>query len=396
MRLGKRPDPDEAARSGRTGSAGSTGDQGELTVFALAGDGGGSVDVAIDRRQRVLVRGTPMWRAVMIGLTAAALVAVLVPVFVLPPIEARLITRFVALGIGLLGLQFVVGVAGQLSLCHGVFVGVGSYTVTIVTTVHGWPHLAGVAAAPVAGFALGLVVGLLALRIRATYLGPVTLAVAVAFPMVVKRFSWLTGGSSGLPLVRRLPSPSWLGVTDQNAYRWHHVVIVAVAISALVVARNLVGSPVGLAVRAVAQNEIAASASGVNVRRTKLVAYAVGAAFGALGGALLVLDTPIVGADSYDLFRSLGYYAAVVVGGMASLGGAFVGAGLLVGVPWTISVYDVRLGPNLVYGALLLASIFVAPGGIVAALLSRLADVVIVCNPVDQPPDSVSGGQAAE
>ena len=143
-------------------------------------------------------------------------------------------------------------------------------------------------------------------------------------------------------------------------------------------ARNLVSSSVGLSVRAVAENEIAAGASGVNVRRTKLLAYAIGSAFGALGGALLVLDTPIVGADSYDLFRSLGYYAAVVVGGVASMGGAFVGAGLLVGVPWLMAVYNLKLGPNLVFGALLLVSIFVAPGGVIALLQRKLGEVLVI------------------
>ena len=188
-----------------------------------------------------------------------------------------------------------------------------------------WPHLAGIALAPLVGFAGGCLVGLLSLRIRATYLGPVTLSVAVAFPMIVKRFSWLTGGSSGMPIVRQPGRPA--RSSPPTPHLWNHLVVVTVAVVAFLCARNLARSPVGLAVQAVATVPLAAAAYGIDVGRYRVLAAGTGAAFGALGGALLVIDTPIVGADSYDLFRSLGYYAAVVVGGAASLAGARAGLG---------------------------------------------------------------------
>ena len=99
-------------------------------------------------------------------------------------------------------------------------------------------------------FAGGCLVGFLALRIRATYLGPVTMAVAVAFPMIVKRFAWFTGGSSGLPAGRSLSVPSWAGA-GERPHRWAHLVVVAVAALAVLAAHNLGRCQVGLAVRAV-------------------------------------------------------------------------------------------------------------------------------------------------
>jgi branched-chain amino acid transport system permease protein len=114
----------------------------------------------------------------------------------------------------------------------------------------------------------------------------------------------------------------------------------------------------------------------VNVWRLRIVAYGWGAAFGALGGALLVIDTPIVGADSYDLFRSLGYYAAVMVGGVSSMLGAALGAGLLVVVPWLISKRASSLSPNLVLGGLLVASTLIAPGGLVVLARRAIGRVV--------------------
>lgn len=318
-------------------------------------------------------RGSAAWRVLVAVGAVVAVVAVTAPAFVLDPIPARLFTRFVALAVVLLGLQLVVGVSGQLSLCHGVFVAVGSYTAAITNTTWGWPIWAGLLLSPVTAFVAGSLVGVLALRIRATYLGPVTLGVAVAFPMLLKRFSWLTGGATGLPLLREMSPPAGLAL-----HQWNHLVSVAVAFVAFVLMRNLQQSAIGLSVRAVAGNAFSASTSGVDVRATRVRAFGTGAAFGGLGGALLVIDTPIVGADSYDLFRSLGYYAAAVVGGVGSMLGAVLGGLLLIGVPWVLDTLGSRVGPNLVFGALLVVSVALSPGGLAVAVQRGMGLVVTV------------------
>ena len=348
--------------------------------------------VAARRARYRLVRGSPRWRLLGIAATVASLLAMIGPIFVLPIIEGRLTTQFVAVAVALLGLQFVLGHGGQLSLCHGVFVGVGSYSMAIMVAVHDWPHLVGLLSAPVFGFLAGCLVGVLALRIKATYLGPVTMSVAVVFPMIVKRFSWFTGGPSGLPLLPVMPVPDVPLLSGLRPHEWTHLVVAAYALASYWVLRNLVRSPVGLAVKAVAENPTAARTSGINTRRTQVLAFGVGAAFGALGGALLVVDTPVVGADSYDLFRSLGYYAAVMVGGVASLAGGVIGAGLLVGMPWMMTKLDLGVTPNLVFGLLLLVSTLVAPGGIASAMRSVLATRVDVQEP---EPASAAGVDSA-
>lgn len=360
-----------------------------VEVVQLEAEGVPPPVIEMRRRAWRLVRGSPNWRATIIAVWLVSLVALVLPVFVLPVIEARLLTRFVALVVALLGLYLVVGLGAQLSLCHGVFVGVGSYAMTLMVGRAGLPHLFGLLAAPPAGFVVGCFVGLLALRIRATYLGPVTLGVAVIFPMIVKRFGWFTGGASGLPSPRQLAAPDIFGFTQQRAYRWNHLVVVAVGVLAVVLLRNLVASPVGLAIRATAINATSAASSGVNVRRVGVLTFGVGAAFGALGGALLVLETPIVGADSYDLFRSLGYYAVVVVGGVTAMTGVALGAGLLVGVPWLLDLYALRVGPNLVFGVLLLAAITIAPGGLTVPVRRFFDNVVVIEEPIpDQPAET--------
>jgi branched-chain amino acid transport system permease protein len=323
-----------------------------------------------------LTRGSRSFsELVMIAVFGGALLSMLAVVW-LPALEGRRMSEFVALSVALLGLQFSVGIAGQLSLCHGVFVGVGSYTSAIAVGRYDVPPLATLVLSPVAGFLAGCLVGALALRIKATYLGPVTLSVAVAFPMLVKRFTWFTGGASGLPVVRTIRPPDFLGLHANRVYVWNHFIIVLVAVLAVVAARNVLTSPVGLSVRAMAENPLAASSSGVNLWRTRLVSYGWGAAFGALGGALLVIVTPVVGADSYDLFRSLNYYAAVMVGGVSSMAGAALGAAVLVAVPWLITKRDWQVSPNLVLGGLLVASTLIAPGGLVVLARRALGRIV--------------------
>lgn len=334
--------------------------------------------VVRSRARMVVVRESLRWKLLVAGSLAVAFALIGVAPFLLPVVEGRLVSRFVALAVALLGLQFVVGLSGQLSLCHGVFVGLGSYGATIAISRFGWSHAAGLALTPLLGFGAGCIVGLLALRIRATYLGPVTLSVAVTFPMLVKRFSWFTGGSGGLPLVRQIKPPAWMNLRAGHEYKFNHLLIVAVAVLALVVARNVVLSPVGLAVRAVAENPLSAATSGINVRRTRVLAYGWGAAFGALGGGLLVLDTPVVGADNYDLFRSLGYYAAVTVGGAVSMIGAVFGASLLIGVPWFIDSYSLRASPNMILGTLLVGAILLAPGGLAVAAANYVNGLIDV------------------
>lgn len=362
-----------------------------MALIPLDGPGDDTEGVVLERHAWRLQRDTPQWRvAVAIGAVLSLLVAI-VPVWVLPIIEARLVTRLVALAVAFLGLQFVVGLSGQLSLCHGVFVGIGSYTTTIALSSAGWPHAVALALTPVTGFVAGIGVGLLALRIRATYLGPVTLGVAVAFPMIVKRFGWFTGGSSGLPSVDQPQPPGFLDA--MAVHRWNHLIVVAVAFVAFVAVRNLITSSRGLAIRAVAANPISALASGINVRRIRVLSFAVGAALGSLGGGLLVLDSPIVGADAYDLFRSLGYYAAVVVGGVGAMAGAVFGAALFVGVPWLLESYSLRVGPNLVFGLLLIGSVTVAPGGLAVAARTALGRLL---NIEDRIPDRPTGRSDAE
>jgi branched-chain amino acid transport system permease protein len=330
-------------------------------------------------------RGSSAWRAMSgVGIGLGLLVAV-APAFIFPVLEARLWTEVLATAVVLWGLSLLIGPAGQLSLGHGAFVGLGGYGTAIVVSRYGWPPYVGAILALVVGFVVGCVLGLPALRIKGQYLAMVTLSFAVVFPMVVARFTWFTGGSGGPRVGEAVRPPSWFPYPGEHPTTWLHLLIALVAAAVLIISLNVLRSPVGRAIRATSQGDTAALAMGVNVVRIRTATFGLAAAFAALGGALLAIHTRVVTTEQFDLFRSLALYTAVVLGGAESLAGGAIGAVLLVGVPWLNQKFGWRVSPNLFYGLLILGVTAACPDGIVPTVRARLRRVMQV---VEVPPAS--------
>src|SRR5690606_26407938 len=144
--------------------------------------------------------------------------------------------------------------------------GVGAYTTAILVADHGWPYLATTAAAAVIAFAVGILIGLPALRIKGLYLALVTLALAVVFPQVIKRFADVTGGTQGKQ-VGRFRAPDWTGMAQDQFIFYLFLVF---ALVAWFLVYNLVRSRVGRALVSVRDNEIGAEVLGVNVALYKV------------------------------------------------------------------------------------------------------------------------------
>jgi branched-chain amino acid transport system permease protein len=269
--------------------------------------------------------------------------------------------------IAALGLNLLTGYNGQISVGHGAFFGVGAYTTAILAADHGWPHLGTVAAAAVLTFVLGLLVGLPALRIQGLYLALVTLALAASFPLVVTRFSSVTGGTQGMR-VPRFRAPDWTGLKD---YQWKYFVLLAFAVVAFVLVRNLVKSRVGRAIIATRDNETAARVLGVDLAFYKVLTFGVSAMLAGVAGALSVVNEPFVNAEKYNINLSITLLVAVVVGGAATIFGPAWGAFFVVLIPvWLPDQYP-QLSPVLFGGALIVLMI-VAPGGFLG-LVRRFA-----------------------
>ena len=257
-----------------------------------------------------------------------------------------------------LGLNLLTGYNGQISVGHGAFFGVGAYTTAILVADHGWPHFATLGVAAVLAFALGVLVGLPALRIRGLYLALVTLALATVFPLIVTRYSSVTGGTQG-KRVPRFRAPAWTGLTDDQ---WKYYVLLTAVVIAFVLVRNIVRSRIGRALVATRDNEVAAEVLGVDLSVVKVVTFGISAMLAGVAGSLSVFNDPFVNAEKYNLNLSIILLVAVVVGGAATIFGPAFGAFFVVMLPiWLPKAYP-QLSPVLFGGALIVLMI-VAPGG---------------------------------
>ena len=270
----------------------------------------------------------------------------------------------------LAGLTVLAGSSGQVSLGHGAFMAVGAYTVAKLANA-GWALAPELAAAVVATLIIGIPMGVACSRLRGPYLAGATLAFAVGLPAVADKFPAFLGGENGLSINPPTP-PASLGTTFPLE-RWEAWIACIGALIVLFVLYNLTHSGVGRALRAVRDDEIAASLAGLRIGRRQTLAFAVSAAAAGLGGGLLVVVTQLATPGAFPLQLSLTLLAGVVIGGLGSLWGAAWGAALLVLLPnWTNDVANsISLSTNVshnlpiaVYGAVLIVAMLMWPSGI--------------------------------
>lgn len=277
--------------------------------------------------------------------------------------------------IAVAGVSLLTGLNGQISLGHGAFMAVGAYTTALLEKHQHLPLAVVLILSAVTAGLAGLVTGLGAARLRGPYLAGATLALAVGLPQLAIKYASSLGGDSGLP-VNPPPTLSFLGASfDPNRYlAW--VSIVCTALTLLLLA-NLVTSRFGRDFRAVRDDEIAASVSGIHVARTKVLAFVVSAACAGLGGAIYALATGIVNPAGFTLVLSVAILTGAVIGGLGTLTGAIWGGILLVYLPrWADSAstdlsLSKAISSNLslaVYGVVLIVVILAFPAGLQGAV----------------------------
>jgi len=274
----------------------------------------------------------------------------------------------------LAGLTVLAGSSGQISLGHGALMAVGAYTVGKLAGA-GWALVPELAAAAAVTLIIGIPVGLAASRLRGPYLAGATLAFAVGLPALADRFPTAFGGENGLTINPPTP-PASLGA-NFPLERWQAWIACIGALIVVFVFYNLGRSGVGRALRAVRDDEIAASLAGLRIGRWQTLAFTLSAAAAGLGGGLLAVVTGTVAPGAFPLQLSLMLLAGVVIGGLGSLVGAVWGAALLVFLPnWTndlassfsLSTNVAHNLPLAVYGVVLIGAMLVWPTGIQGAL----------------------------
>ena len=327
--------------------------------------------------------GSRHHRALRAGVAMAAALGALTLPFNSEPVLNGQLTLVLIYAIAALGLNLLTGYSGQISLGHGAFFAIGAYTAGILIARAGVPYPLTLPAAALVTFALGFAFGVPALRLHGLYLALVTLALSVAVPPLVKRFDWLTGGVQGMS-VPQPAVPGWLPVDpDQFLY----LLALAVAAVMFLLAANLTRGALGRALVAIRDNERAATAVGVPLARVKTRVFAWSAAYAGVAGALFALTLGFIAPESFTLALSFTFLAAIVIGGLGSVGGALAGALFIEFLPQYAERVNQAL-TGVVYGAALIAVMYLLPGG-AAGLLSRLwrrlVEVVEAPPPARQP-----------
>lgn len=255
-----------------------------------------------------------------------------------------------------LGLNVITGYAGQVSLGHAAFYAFGAYTTAILTTNVGLPWFLTMPLAVVVAAVLGVLLALPSLRLREDFLAIVTLGLGLVTQSLALYLPF-TGGSLG---IGGIPYPS-LGSFSFSTPAYFLMVAILAA-GGVLLSLWLDRSWVGLGWRALRDDELAAQAMGIDVTRLKVLAFAIGAGYAGLAGALLAHHLGFIIAYNFGFNESITALAMIVVGGMGTVRGALFGALLLALTPEVFrALADYRLS---IYGLLIVGVMVFQPGGL--------------------------------
>lgn len=299
------------------------------------------------------------------GWVALALLAALPLALPDYPLYVASLTLIYALAA--IGLNLTLGYAGQISLAHGAFMGIGAYALVLLTA-RGVPFFPALATGGILAFACGILLGYPALKVKHHYLAMVTMGFNIIAFLVMRNEEWLTGGSFGLSGIRR-PHLGPLSLAGDRAY--YLLVLIVTAIGAAVAAW-LVHSPWGRGLRAIRENELRAEVLGVNLRQYKLAAFAVGALYAGIAGGLFAALLRYIDPHAFGLDRSIQILLMVVVGGLGRFAGPFIGAVVITILPEALRMTQ---GLYLIlFSLLVLLLVLFRPEGLIA-LADRLRPV---------------------
>jgi branched-chain amino acid transport system ATP-binding protein/branched-chain amino acid transport system permease protein len=260
------------------------------------------------------------------------------------------------------GLNILAGWSGQVSLGHAGLYAIGAYAGAILATRAGLGFWLALPLAALLGAVVGTVLALASLRVTGPYLAMVTVAFGIIVEHGLIEWDALTAGFGG---IANIPKPR-LGGVELTLGRYYHVVLAAVVLS-LLIARAFQRSRWGRATVAVRDSEIAAESLGLNAYAVRTAAFMLSAAFAGAAGCLYASLAGFVSPDSFTLQTSILFLLVVLFGGLGRVMGPVVGAIVLIVLPEALHRFsDYRL---ILYGALLLGSIYFLPDGVVGALV---------------------------
>jgi branched-chain amino acid transport system permease protein len=297
----------------------------------------------------------------LVALLLGTLLAMVAPLL-LKNYGVYLLTYWLVFIVAVMGLNLTVGYAGQKSLGHAAFFGIGAYTVAILMKA-GFSFWFGLPAAALVCFMVGLILGFPALRVQAIYLAFATLGFNTAVWLVMRNEEWLTGGTFGINNIAR---PVLLGYSMEGNRPYYYFVLAITLIMAGLL-WGLLRSPWGKAFTALRDNPIRAESLGINIRSYTLLSFAIGAAYAGVAGALFASLVQFIEPGPFTVAASIMMYLMVVVGGAGYFAGPIIGAAVGVVLPeWLRDVPGVSNWYLPMFGASVVLLMVWLPDGLLS------------------------------
>lgn len=288
--------------------------------------------------------------------------------FALPSIisDTSLINSLAIAGIlfiSVLGLDILMGFAGEISLGQAAFMAIGGYTAAVLTTTYYWPPLLSTLAGMLLSLVCALLLALATVRLRGVYLALATLAFGLVVDSLAIGLRGITGGPSGLTGIPSFSVGGFVFDTDRSMY----YLVAAIVLVLLVTLTGATHATFGRALMAVRADRMAAGALGINVTRVKMIAFAIGSVLASLSGSLYAFHFQFLSPEMVGTVRSFELLTMLVVGGAGTLVGPLFGVVLLTLLP--VIFQPLALYKTIGEGALLVLAFRYLPGGLLGGLV---------------------------
>ncbi len=273
-----------------------------------------------------------------------------------------------------IGLSMLTGLAGQISLGHAGFYGLGAYISGVLSAHLNIPVIPAMVVSLVATALLAYAIGVPTLRLKGHYLAMGTLGFGIILYILFLQLRPITGGASGLAGI----APLSFGVWEPSTPKAYAFVVWTTVAAALALSINIIHSPAGMALKALHESEVAASTLGVDVASFKVRIFVLSAVFAALAGALYAHYITFISPETFGFIYSVKLVVMIVLGGINSLWGAVLGGSFLSLLPEVLHVFEDY--EVVIYGAILLGVLIFFPKGL-AGLFEYLFKGVKRCLP---------------
>jgi len=297
-------------------------------------------------------------KAQKISLVLFALALLGTPLFLKDPYFLEILIFIGIYSLITMGLNLLMGYAGQISLGHAAFYAIGAYTVGLLTTRFQLPFFAAAGAALLLTAVVAYLIGVPSLKLKGHYLAMATLAFGEIVYICLNATVDITGGPSGIAGIPQLQIGGFVFNTETRYF----YLVWSITLLFFIFTRNMIDSRTGRALRSIHGSETAASAMGINVSAMKIRVFVISALYASLAGILYAHYITFISPHMSDLTFSIRLVTMVVVGGMGYLWGGILGTALLLLLPQFLSVFEDY--DMLCYGLILLVMVMFLPGGL--------------------------------